>query len=151
MDATEEDVDVSSQERGHVVVFFVPLPSSFDFCLLPWDEAHSDAVEKHRSLVYHGLCEIFFDLALYPCVLDIAITGRGFTFTKKLRVDGADAALDVWEQMHNEMKERWRQHVSWMSVEVSRLNRKLSHPPVSGLACYEEMTTLQRSFLASAE
>ena len=107
MDATEEDIP--PQKRRHLVVFVPLLPTSFDFCLLPSSkdpQAHSDTVEKHRYLVYHGLCEVFFDLALYPCVLDIAITGRGFTFTKKQRVDGPAVALDVWEEMHDEMKER---------------------------------------------
>lgn len=107
----------------------------FDFRLLPIDE--------HAYLVYHGLWEIFFDLALYPCDVEMIAGGPGFMMTKVVSAEGPEDALDAWEDVQDQVSGRLS---SWLSVEVSRLKRTPHRPPVSGLGCYEEMLLLERTF-----
>ena len=64
-------------------------PCFFEFRLLGDPE--------HALLVFHGVCEIFFDLALYPCMVDVV----GCMLTRQERVHQPLEALDIWEDMQD--------------------------------------------------
>lgn len=107
--ATEDDAEQCLEVW---IPLCTPLPS-FEFRLLPPD---CDQCRQHAYLVYHGLCEVFFDLTLYPCALELIVTGRGFMVQESANVMLATDALDAWERVQEALGTQWC-HSCWLSVE----------------------------------
>ena len=119
-------------------------PPLFEFRLLP---LHCKQYVHHAYLVHHGVCEVLFDLAQYPCALDLMVTGRGLMVQERSRrvVNVADA-LKVWQRLQDVLSATWRgHHPCWLSLEVSQLKGR-PHHSLSNLACYNEMRALEQAF-----
>ena len=114
-------------------------PKTFTFTLLPSD--HPRSVE-HSHWVHHGICEIFFDLASYPCTLQWFANAPAFYLAQEATlVHGPDKALDQWEAVQDDIASK-RHQLCHVIVVVSRTNLQRVIDKEAGeksLRCYEEL------------
>ena len=87
----------------------------FTFRLFPEEKS-----EQHTHLVYTCLCELFFDLASYPCEIRFTAVGLGYMLTRDtLRVTNAADCLDEWEEVFDFVQNK--NGSCWLYLELSCL------------------------------
>ena len=94
---------------------------TFTFTLLPSDHPQST---DHSHWVHHGMCEIFFDLASYPCTLQWFANAPAFYLARAATlVHGPDEALDQWEAVQDDIEQK-RCQLCHVIVVVSQTNAR---------------------------
>ena len=114
----------------------------FTFSLVPSD--HTRLSSEHSYWVHHGMCEIFFDLAFYPCKLEWFANAPAFYLARQATLaNGPDDALDQWEAVQDDIEHK-RRLVCHVVLIVSRTNprRTIEDAGEKSLWCHEEMTRL---------
>ncbi len=123
--------------------------ASFEFLILPNTNAKSKkdfVAEENDVLIYHGLCEIFFDLAVFPCCVRIRLTNPS-RFLKLEHVSSPNVILAVWEDLQK--ANAYSRQSRCVSVWVSSLRLGSWNPalPVSWLECFSELQDTARLWL----
>jgi hypothetical protein len=101
-------------------------------------------VERNDYMIYHGLCEIFYDLTVFPCTVRMSLTNPSCVFTIE-SAQSPDVILSVWEEMQKAGVEfESRRAMIW--VESLREGCWNKAHPSSGLACFKHLCRTLRQW-----
>jgi hypothetical protein len=85
----------------------------FTFRLFPEEKS-----ERHTHLVYACLCELFFDLASYPCEIRFTAAGLGYMLTREtMCATNAADCLDEWEEVFDFVQHK--NGSCWLYLELT--------------------------------